>query len=307
MSDRRIFLVFLSTVIFWGQPAAAQAMPETILLWPGAPPEGPGPQGPPRVKGKGSVTNVALPYLIVHRPARANGAAILLISGGGYAHIELGKESGPAAAWLATLGVTTFELVYRLPGEGWGSSAVPFQDGQRAMRLIAARAAEFGIDRAKIGVLGFSAGGHLAGMLAAQPGHRWYSPVDDADRSGGRPAFAALIYPVLTMMAPFDTTHAKKSIIGPHPAPDQRAAYSVERLVTSQMPATFLVQALDDPVAPVDNSLLMLAALRSAGVPAELHLFQAGGHGWGLGAEGSQVHAWTGLFVAWCRKNGVFE
>lgn len=314
MKPRRIFvssgLTLLLAVLLPNALLPAMALAQgadTIKLWPGAAPDGPGPSGAERRSASGSITNVAEPYLVVHRPAKPNGTAMLVISGGGYAHIETGKESAPAADWLAGLGVVAFELVYRLPGEGWASSAAPLQDGQRAMRLIRSRASHFGIDPQRIGIMGFSAGAHLAGMTAALPDVARYAGVDAADQLPARPAFAALIYPVLTMQQPFDQTHAKKSLLGGHPTQAMRDAYSVELQVGAGMAPVFLAQALDDPIAPIDNSLLMAAALRAAKVPVESHLFQSGGHGWGMGKAGTPVHAWPQLFQAWAGKNGFLK
>ena len=290
---KRLMLLCLVLVHLHAGAAPAGA----LLLWPGAPPGGAAP-GPQRDSASGSITEVEQPYLIVHRPARPNGVAILLASGGGYAHIEAGKESGPAADWLQAQGITAFELVYRLPREGGGVDA-PFQDGQRAMRVIRARAAEWRIDPARIGMLGFSAGAHLAGMTAVQPDAARYAPVDAADRVSARPDFAVLLYPVLTMRRPFDTTHAKKELLGTHPTQAARDAMSVELHVDARTPPAFIAQALDDPIAPPENSRLMAAALDRAGVPVELHLFQHGGHGWGLGRAGSEPAAWPQLLLAW--------
>ena len=293
-------LMLLCLVLVHLHAAAAPA--GAIVLWPGAPPGGAAP-GPQRDSAKGSITQVDRPYLIVHRPAQPDGTAILLVSGGGYAHIEAGKESGPAAAWLQAQGVTAFELVYRLPQEG-GGEAAPFQDGQRAMRVIRARAAEWRIDPARIGMLGFSAGAHLAGMTAVQPDAALYAPVDATDAVSARPDFAVLLYPVLTMQPPFDTTHAKKQLLGSHPTQAARDALSVERQVDARTPPMFIAQALDDPIAPPENSALMAAALLHAGVPFELHQFRHGGHGWGLGKPGSEPAAWPQLLLAWLRAHG---
>ncbi|MBW3497189.1 alpha/beta hydrolase [Janthinobacterium sp. NKUCC08_JDC] len=281
---------------------AGAAPPGAIVLWPGEPPGGAAPD-PQRDSAKGSITQVEQPYLIAHRPAQPNGIAILLVSGGGYAHIEAGKESGPAANWLQTQGVTAFELVYRLPQEGGGVTA-PFQDGQRAMRVIRAHAAEWHIDPARIGMLGFSAGAHLAGMTAVQPDAARYAPVDAMDGVSARPDFAVLLYPVLTMQRPFDTTHAKKQLLGAHPTRAARDALSVELHVDARTPPTFIAQALDDRVSPPENSILMAAALRRAGVSVELHQFQSGAHGWGLGKPGSEPAAWPQLLLAWLQSRG---
>ena len=293
-------LILLCLVLLHLHAVAAPA--GALLLWSGAPPGGAAP-GPQRDSARGSITQVDQPYLLVHLPARPNGTAILLISGGGYAHIEAGKESGPAAAWLQAQGITAFELVYRLPQEG-GGVAAPFQDGQRAMRVIRARATEWGIDPARIGMLGFSAGAHLAGMTAVQPDAARYAPVDAIDGASARPDFAVLLYPVLTMQRPFDTTHAKQQLLGSHPTQAARDALSVELQVDARTPAMFIAQALDDQVAPPENSLLMAAALRRAGVPVELHQFRSGGHGWGLGKTGSEPAAWPQLLLAWLRSHG---
>ena len=293
-------LPFLCLILL-NLPALA-APPGAIVLWPGAPPGGAAP-GPQRVSARGSITQVEQPYLIVHRPARPNGTAIVLVSGGGYAHIEAGKESGPAAAWLQARGVTAFELVYRLPREG-GGVAAPFQDGQRAMRVIRARASEWRIDPARIGILGFSAGAHLAGMTAVEPDAALYARVDAADRVSARPDFAVLLYPVLTMQPPFDTTHAKKALLGSRPAQAARDALSVERQVDARTPPMFIAQALDDPISPPENSALMAAALRRAGVPVQLQQFRHGGHGWGLGKRGSEPAAWPPLLLAWLQSRG---
>lgn len=278
----------------------ALAMPPgAIALWPGAPPGGAA-GGPQQASGKGSLTQVAQPYLIAHLPAQPNGMAMLVISGGGYAHIEAGKESAPAAAWLQAQGIAAFELVYRLPAEGGGAQA-PFQDAQRAMRLLRSSAAQWKIDPARIGVLGFSAGAHLAGITAVRPDAPLAAAIDLVDAVSARPDFAVLLYPVLTMQAPFDTTHAKKILLGAAPSQGARDALSVELLVDGRTPPVFLAQALDDPIAPVDNSLLMFAALRRAQVPVALHLFQHGGHGWGMGKAGSEPAAWPQLLQAWLR------
>lgn len=279
---------------------SALAMPPgAIALWPAAPPGGAA-QGPQQASGKGSITQVAQPYLIAHLPARRTGMAMLVISGGGYAHIEAGRESAPAATWLQAQGIAAFELVYRLPREGGGTSA-PFQDAQRAMRLLRSNAAQWHIDPARIGVLGFSAGAHLAGMTAVRPDAPLTAATDAIDKTSARPDFAVLLYPVLTMQAPFDTTHAKKILLGAAPSQGARDALSVELLVDGRTPPVFLAQALDDPIAPVDNSLLMFAALRRAQVPVALHLFQHGGHGWGLGKAGSEPAAWPLLLQAWLK------
>lgn len=283
--------------------AGAEPAPQIIDLWPGAPPGRGGSRAPEQVNAKGSITGVSRPRLRAYRPEKPNGTAILVISGGGYAHIEAGKESTPCCRWLQSAGTTAFELIYRLPADGWPREA-PFQDSQRAMRLIRANALSGAIDPARIGIVGFSAGGHLAGMTAVLPGKIWYAPVDAADATSARPDFAGLIYPVLTMMPPYDQTHSRRSILGEHPTIAESTAFSVERRVNDRTPPTFVTQAADDPISPVENSLLMFAALRAVRVAAELHVFQSGRHGWGMGHPGTEPHAWPVLFVTWAAHNG---
>ena len=280
---------------------------EEIPLWTGMPPDGPGPDGQEKISAKGSYTNISQARLIVHRPKHPNGMAVLVISGGGYAHIEIGKESNPAAEWLRSQGITAFELIYRLPGEGWRNADVPLQDGQRAMRLIRSMAEKFGIDRHRIGIMGFSAGGHLAGMTETEPDQQLYNAVDRADRLSARPDFVALLYPVITMLPPYNTTHSEKELIGKDPSRAQQRDYSVQLHVNEQTPPTFLAQATDDPISNIENSSLMYSALQRFNIPSELHIFPTGGHGWGMEAPGSEESTWPELFKVWAKKNGIWK
>jgi acetyl esterase/lipase len=290
-------------------PRAAQAARITeLFLWPKAPP-GPGSaSGPERVsdKGKsvGAVSNVTHPRLRIYRPAQPNGAAVLVIGGGGYFRIEIASESTPACEWLASLGFVAAELYYRMPADGWSRGA-PFADAQRAMRLMRAQAGQLGFDAPKLAILGFSAGGHLAGMTAAAADVARYQPVDDADSHSARPALAGLIYPVITLKPPFDTTRSKKELVGLTPTPADSAEWSVETHVDQRTPPTFLAQAADDPISPIDNSLIMFDALCRANVQREMHVFQQGGHGWGLGERGSAVGQWPALFQNFVGRNGL--
>lgn len=280
-------------------PIAAIGAPATeIALWPDRPPGGPGPGGVEQVSPGGAVANVVRPRMVVQRPAKPNGAAVLILGGGGYRRIGIAKESQPTADWLRGYGVTTFILYYRLPGDGWPMLA-PFQDAQRAMRLIRAKADEFGLDGSQIGIIGYSAGGHCAGMTSIRPDAALYQPVDDADAQSARPDFAGLIYPVLTMMPPNRTRISTLTLLGPSPTLEASAEWSVNLHVTDDAPTTFLAHATDDPIAPVENSLFMFSALRRVHVPVEMHVFRSGGHGFNLGAPGAEDHAWPRLFATW--------
>jgi acetyl esterase/lipase len=286
---------------------AADARIEEIDLWPGAPP-GPGGHGPERfgttAKGQGAISGITRPRLRIYRPARPSGSAMIVMGGGGYFRIQLANESTPTCLWLQQSGVTAFELLYRMPGDGWPREAA-FADAQRAMRLVRARASEFGFDPAKLGVIGFSAGGHLAGMTAVQPDANRYAPIDAIDSQSARPAVAGLMYPVLTLRAPYDTTRTVRELIGNDRSPEMVATWSVETNVTDKAPPIFTAQAADDPIAPVANSLLMFDALQKAKVPHEMHIFESGGHGWGLGDPGTLVSAWPRLFAAFARHHDL--
>ena len=272
---------------------------ETINLWPGDPPGGKPPSGAEKVVAGGAVTNVIVPRMIIQRPDKPNGSAVLIIGGGGYRRIGIALEAETTGAFLREYGVTTFILYYRLPtDDGWPVTA-PFQDGQRAMRLIRANAERFGLDESQIGIIGYSAGGHLAGMTSMRPDAERYDPVDDADKKSARPDFAGLIYPVLTMMPPYQTKLSTFTLLGRDPTFENATDMSVDQHVTDDAPTTFLAHATDDPIAPVENSLLMFAALRKAHVPVEMHVFRSGGHGFNLGQSGTEDQAWPKLFLTW--------
>jgi acetyl esterase/lipase len=248
----------------------------------------------------GAYTNITEPRMEVYRPAHPDGSAVLVIGGGGYFRIQIDSAARPIARWLQSQGVIAIVLFYRLPGDGWNADA-PFQDGQRAMRLVRAGAARLGVDPHRIGLIGSSAGGHLAGILATRGGQDFYPRIDVVDATSAIPDFAALLYPVVSMRPPLDTTRTARHLAG---LPNFAADYSVEEHVSASTPPIFLAQAADDPIANVGHSLAMFAAMRAAGRPVELHVFEHGGHSWGMGRPGSAVAAWPALFIAWARANG---
>lgn len=304
MICRRSFLLGAGSLAV---PAgAARAAPRTIALWPGIPPGGGGPSGPPRSNAAGAVRPIATPSLQVVLPARPNGTAMLVAGGGGYERIEMGREAYPAAAWLAARGITAFVLAYRLPPEGWTLGPLaPLQDAQRALRLIRYHAADYGLDPARLGVLGFSAGGHLMGLATACCQLHSYDAIDAADALAARPAGAALIYPVITLLPPYDHTATRRSLIGHHPDHRESAAWSVQTHVTADCPPVFLVQAADDRISNPANSRLMAEACQSVGVPVERHLLPSGGHGFGMGLAGTPSAAWPAWFATWLTREGI--
>ncbi|QJU59766.1 alpha/beta hydrolase [Sphingomonas sp. AP4-R1] len=287
---------------------------ETIDLWPkGAPGM---PARPPveivdeRSKeaqlGDRAVHGTTRPRLVVFRPLIPNGSAVLVMPGGGYVRVVIDKEGYEIAHWLAARGFTVFVLFYRLPGDGWKAGPdVALSDAQRAMRLIRARARDYGVMPERVAAMGFSAGGHVCGDLATRFATKTYDPIDAADRLSARPAVAAHVYAVQSMTLPVAHAGSREQLIGKDASPALEAAHTPASNVTRETPPTFLVHAEDDPAVPVENSLLYRAALKKAGVPVETHLFTAGGHGFGLRyAAGKPAEAWPDLFVAWARTQG---
>lgn len=254
------------------------------------------------------VRGVAKPVLVVKRAARPNGAAVLVIPGGGYGFVAYDNEGLEQAAWLNARGITAFILLYRLPGEGWdGRALVPLQDAQRAMRVIRAGAQRYGIDHARIAVLGFSAGGHLAGSLATRYNETTYAPVDGADVQSARPDYAGLVYPVVSMEAPFTHAGSRDALLGAAASPAARHAASLETRVTPETPPVFLAHAADDDLVPVANSIALFSAMQAQSRPVELHVFEAGGHGFGTRLPATKpAAAWPSLFHTFGANKGIF-
>ena len=298
------------------QTAAQTADPTEILrLWPDRPPGAPAILPIETITDRTAksgfldrfVTGTGQPTLTVFRPVRPNGAAMLVAPGGGYVRVVIDKEGFEVARRLAAAGVTAFVLHYRLPADGWTPKAdAPLQDAQRAMRLIRARAADYGIDPGRVGAIGFSAGGHLTASLATGFDRPTYAAVDATDRLDPRPDVTALGYPVMDLARPHWHRGSANALLGPDASAEMRAAYSPERHVSAATPPCFTFHAADDPDVPVENSLAWFTALRAAKVPAELHVFEEGGHGFGIWlARGKPAAAWPDLFLAWAGRHGV--
>ncbi|MEQ4512554.1 alpha/beta hydrolase [Dickeya zeae] len=266
-----------------------------INLWGDTPPGGGGPFDPPHVSARGALSHIANPYLDVFAPEKPNGQAILVAAGGGYQRIEMGKEAWPAAAWLAAQGYTAYVLAYRLPGEGWhDGSRVALQDAQRALRVIRHR-------ERRVGVLGFSAGGHLLGMAALRHEAR-YPPQDELDTLPIQADHAALIYPVITLEKPYQHTATHRVLVGRDASAAQEAEWSVQSYVSGRSPPFFLVQADDDSVSDPHNTLIMAQACQRANVPVVMQRYPVGGHGFGLGEPGSPVAAWPSAYLNWLHR-----
>jgi len=291
---------------------------ETIAIWPGTPPGGEGVnlpswrvsvRTPPALAlADRSIDRVWRPQLDVFRPDRPNGSAMLIAPGGGYSREVFDLEGMDIARHFNAMGVTCFMLRYRLPAEGWARrSDVPLQDAQRAMRLVRANAAKYNIDPARIGFMGFSAGGHLACSIATRFDAPVYSAVDAVDAVSARPDFSLPMYPVVTMG---EGAHlgSRDNLLGPVAAPALIDAYSCERHVHANTPPTFLCLAADDNVVPpLPNAVAYFSALRRASIAAEIHVFESGGHGFGIAnTVGKSTAAWPELLRAFARAHGFF-
>jgi len=286
---------------------------ETIRLWPAGAPGGERVTVTPRVVERSTdpafhdrfAQYTTDPILTVLRPARPNGASLLLIPGGGYKWAVVDKEGLDCARVFAAAGITCFVLRYRLPGDSWAAGPdAPLQDAQRALRLVRTHAAADGLDPARVAVLGASAGGHLAGMLTVRR-EPTYDPIDAADTASFRPDLTILLYPVATMADPFVHAGSRAELLGTNPSTAMIDAWSLERLDWTGAPPTVLLHALDDAAVPVENSLGLLAALRTAGVPVEAHLFQEGGHGFGIRLIADKPAAvWPRLVLTWATRHG---
>jgi acetyl esterase/lipase len=301
------------------QAAAAAKAPmdptEVLSLWPGDPPGSAGVTAVETVLDRTvpgglrdrATTHTRKPTLTVFRPAQANGAAVVLMPGGGYERVVSDKEGFETARWLADRGYTCFVLLYRLPGDHWGAGPdAPLQDAQRAMRLVRAKAAAMKVDPARISIMGFSAGGHLAASLTTRFDAKVYDRVDADDDLSARPDLSCLMYPVVTMVDGPVHGGSRKQLLGPSPTPEQIVLYSPEQNVTDRVPPVFLVHAADDKTVPVANSLMMFTALKAKAIPAEMHIFEEGGHGFGLRSiEGKPVAAWPTLFETFAKRHGV--
>jgi acetyl esterase/lipase len=282
-------------------PSAAQ-----IPIWPGAAPDVqpvPGPEGmrpsegPVAGRGWMAVTNVTRPTMTVYAPRGKNtGAAVVVFPGGGFAILAIDLEGTEICDWLTSRGITCVLLKYRVPSApySWQCNCRPdnlvtstpsLEDAQRTMGLVRLHAKEWHINPHKIGVIGFSAGGYLAAEISTQFARRLYAPIDDADKESARPDFAMLAYPGHLV--------AKSGALNPNVP------------VSHDMPPTFLVQAENDEVDGVDQSLVYYAALEKAGVPVEMHLYAGGGHAFGLRQTAFPITGWPRLAEAWLRTIGV--
>jgi acetyl esterase/lipase len=295
------FFLVLTLIALAGRVQSADEKPPVLALWPDKPPgetESVGEERDMTKPTEGKVAgqrvirlgNVSKPTITVYRPSKEKetGTAVVVCPGGGYHILAMDLEGTEVCRWLNDLGVTAVLLKYRVPGrKGKPRHLAPLQDAQRAMSLVRSKATEWGIDPKRIGMLGFSAGGHLTATASTHYASRAYEPIDDADKVSCRPDFAVLVYPAYLVNR-------------------QKDALVEDLHVNKDTPPMFLAHAGDDPV-PAKNSAVMYLALKRAGVPAELHLYASGGHGFGLRKTDKPCTAWPERCGEWMKARGLLK
>jgi len=299
-----IILAGVLTINLIGQPKVLKLWPDGI----------PGSKNDPAyveniVTTDGRVTratNVVTPDLTVFLPdpAKANGAAVLICPGGGYGTLAFDHEGNAIARWLNDNGIAGIILKYRLPSDRIMTDKTigPLQDAQEAMRVIRRNAAGWKIDPKKVGVIGFSAGGHLASTISTHYAEKVYEMKDNVS---ARPDFSLLIYPVISMDTTITHRGSRNNLIGIDPTEKNVLRFSNEKQITGDTPPAFLVHSSDDGAVPVMNSIGYYMGLQKKKIPTELHIFQKGGHGYGLSPKGGTESSWPGLCITWLKAMGI--
>ncbi len=248
------------------------------------------------------ISKVQVPTIEVYLPSKrdATGEAVLIFPGGGYGILAYDWEGTDIAKFLNSNGIAGIVVKYRLPSDvsHTDKKYVPLIDAQRAVKLVRANAEQFNVDSDKIGIIGFSAGGHLASTLGTHFNEKVYESIDGIDEESARPDFMALGYPVISFG---EVTHqgSKNNLIGENPMIDMVEYFSNEKQVTEQTPPTFLLHATDDTVVPIENSLLFYKAVKDKGISATMHIYPKGGHGFGLGLHDEHLKDWGERMIDW--------
>jgi acetyl esterase/lipase len=281
----------LSAGLLLAQPPNA---PKPDLLWPG---------GAPGAMGTEDADQPSLAAYVVPQ-ARGTGTAVIVCPGGGYQHLSMDKEGDQIARWLNSIGVTAFVLKYRL-GPKY-HHPVELGDAQRAIRTVRYRAAEYRVLPDRIGIMGFSAGGHLASSAGTHFDTGKPDAADPIDRTGSRPDFLILCYPVVSFTN-FVHQGSRRALLGDNPDPKLVESLSGELQVTAQTPPAFLFHTNTDTTVPPENSVNFYLALRKAGVPAELHIYERGPHGVGLAQTDEALASWPSRLADWLRVRGLLN
>lgn len=288
---------------------------EVITLWPNGAPGGEGvtaveailERGDPKGLRDRAMAHTRKPILVVFRPKTPNGAAVMLIPGGGYQRVVLDKEGYETARWLNERGYTCFVLFYRMPADGWAAGGdAPLQDAQRGIRVVRSKAAEMGFSADRVAIMGFSAGGHLAANLTVRHDAQTYAAIDAADQLPTKPNLSALVYPVISLDPAIAHAGSRTNLLTKDGSAERALTLSPDKQVREGLSPVFLLHAADDTVVPVENALVMFAALKAKKIPTEMHVFEEGGHGFGLRfTTGKPVAAWPGLFETFAKRHGL--
>ncbi len=292
-----ILICFVIATALAAAPAAeTAALHKVELLWPG---------GAPGAKGEREGDK---PSLTIYLPSKENatGAAVVICPGGGYGHLSMDREGHQIAQRLNSIGVAGFILKYRHQGVGYGHPA-PLQDAQRAIRIVRSRSKEWGIDPSRIGIMGFSAGGHLASSAGTHSQNNYYEPSDAIDESSCRPDFMILLYPVITLADSYTHRGSRENLLGDNPEAKLVENLSNETQVTLKTPPTFLVHSDQDKSVPAENSIYFYLALRKAGVSAEMHIYQHGSHGTAIEEKFGVISSWPDRCDDWMRGRGLLD
>jgi len=294
---RTFAAIFFVTAVFTS-PAALAA--ERILLWP----DGQAPGFRADVDDQEPHPNQ--PTLDIYKPAwQPTRTAVVVCPGGGYGTLAMNHEGKEVGDWFTSRGVTAFVLRYRHAPHF--RHPVPLQDVQRAIRHVRSHAAEYGIDPDRIGVLGFSAGGHLASTAATLFDEGKPDAADPVDRASSRPDFAVLCYPVISISTDYGHSGSRRNLLGENPDPALVKDLSTELRVTDRTPPIFIFQTDEDSAVPAENAVLFYLACRRAGVEAEMHIFRPGRHGVGLAPGDPNLNTWPSLLANWMHAHGWLE
>ena len=281
------------------------AAPVTLPLWPEGVPDRRAGLEPERFVD-GRISRVADPTLTVYPPAvdRANGTAVIICPGGGYERLAVVREGEQHARWLSSLGVTAFVLKYRMRESG---HPAPLRDVLRAVRLVRSQADAYGLRPDRVGVMGSSAGGHLAASAGTLFDHPLGRTGHALDAMSARPDFLMLMYPVIALDGPAAHMGSRNALLGASPSAADIELMSVARRVTARTPPTLLIHTQDDAAVPVENSILFYQALTRAGVPAEMHVYEHGPHGMGMRPGLGNASAWPQRAEEWLRARGLLD
>jgi len=289
-------IIVMAMLIGAVQAAELPTSNKVELLWP---------DGAPDAKGNQDKDKPTLTICLPEKEA-ANGTAIVICPGGGYGFVSMDREGQQIADWLNSIGVAAFIVNYRHNGLGYSYPA-PLQDAQRALRIVRSRAQELNINPKRIGLMGFSAGGHLASSIGTHFQNNYYEAKDDIDKVSCRPDFMILLYPVITFDDSFTHSGSKRNLLGPNPEQELVENLSNEKQVTADTPPTFIVHSSEDRTVPVENSIYFYLALRKAGVPAEMHIYLKGTHGSAIEEKYGIISTWPERCVEWMNVMGLLE